>query len=256
MRKEWLVTTNSIDKVKLVVASDSRWSCQVDADHLVFLDDWGFHKLAIRHGSTMVCAGDAILIEQWMNWYGQPELDLGNFPPLNRYFNGQLCHIVFHIVTASGEIFDPGIGGTLDYNDEARFAGTGAPFALNCFSSNRCVKKSVGTASQIDPCTGGTMTYVELATGTNNVQPVTCGATQLNADLEQRGSIMNKHTREISTINDYLAKRPGSAQAGLGTVNASAPTGTPAFEWSDSQKHELKKAFGVVAALEAKAKND
>lgn len=252
------MTTNAIDKKQLIVASDSRWSADVDADHIVFLDDWGFHKIAMRRGGTMVCAGDAVLIEKWMHWYQQAEIDVDNPPELNRTVNGNLCHIVFHIVTSTGEIFDPGIGGTLDYNDEARFAGTGAIAAMNCYSTNKCVKKSVTTASKVDPCTGGERMFVEVTTGSNNLTPVTCGADQVNADLGQRGSIMNKHTRDISTISDFLAKRPGTAtaQPGLGVLNASAPTGTPAFEWSERQKAELMRGFRVVAKLEEGAGND
>ncbi|MEX1828847.1 hypothetical protein [Luteibacter sp. CQ10] len=251
------MTTNAIDKKKIVIASDSRWSAEVDGDHIVFLDDYGFHKIAMKRMSTMVCAGDAILIEGWMEWFGRDELDLENMPALNRRENGELCHVVFHIVTSNGDVFDPGIGGTLDYNDEARFAGTGATHALTCFSTNRCVKTSVATAAGLDPCTGGTTRFVDFGVSQHNLIPFTSGAAELNSDLGQRGTIMNRHTREVSTINEFLSKRNGSApQTGLGNVSASAPTGTPAFEWSESQKNELKRAFTLVASLEASAKND
>jgi hypothetical protein len=51
------MTTNSIDRSKLILASDSRWSVQLDADQILYVDDTGFDKIMVRGRSGIICSG-------------------------------------------------------------------------------------------------------------------------------------------------------------------------------------------------------
>jgi hypothetical protein len=251
------VTTNAIDKIRLIVASDSRWSFQFDQDHLAYIDDAFFDKIAMRPGGCMICAGDAYLIQLWRNWYLAGQLDPAMQPPLNRMQDGELKHIVFHVILATGEVFDFDIQhNSIDFENEARFAGSGAVFALGCYRVNRCVKTSVTTASQDDPCTGGSMKFVELSTGINNLSSVNRTVQEVEQDLVARGHIVNTKTKEIYNFQEFASKNAAAGSKLSSGLGLSAPTGAPAFVWSEEQKKELNAAFAFVTALEQKSKTN
>jgi hypothetical protein len=247
------VTTNAIDRRDLIVASDSRWSVQYDDEHLAYIDDADFDKIAFRPGGCLICAGDAYLIQLWRNWYLSGQLVPASQPPLNRVENGVLRHIVFHIVLSTGDIFDLGLDSAIDYLDRARFAGSGKQFALNCFAVNECVKKSVQSAAEDDPCTGGNVKFVELSTGVNNLSGINRTVIEVEQDLIARGHVMNINTKEIFKFQDFISKNAAAGSKPTSGLGLSAPTGAPAFVWTDEQKVELEKAFGHVAALESQA---
>lgn len=256
--KDNQVTTNAIDRKQLIVACDSRWSINLDGEHLAYVDDTSFDKIALRQGGCMVCTGDVQLIQRWMSWFRAPYLNLDQnaMPPLNRLEGGELRHIVFHIVTADGAVRDPGIGGTLDYLDRARFAGSGAQYALNCFALNGKIKMCVTSASGQDDQTGGTVKYVELSTGQNNLLGNLSDIAALDIEFNNRGQVMNTKTRAVYSLQEFAAKQAGSnAGSRLSSSNLSAPTGQPPFLWNEEQKGELKAAFSEIVAIEERSKS-
>lgn len=254
------MTTNSIDTQSLVAACDSRWSAELDADHHLVLDDSGFHKIAYKQSGCMVVAGDLRLIEGWMKWFAAPTWDFLNTPALDRYDqNGKLQNIVFHLILANGRVLSPpphpNVRPPLEFEGWARFVGTGAPFALNCFAENRSVTMSVETAGKYDVCTGGPTLHRDVRQDTANVPPFTSDADGVLQDMINRGVVMNSKTMQpVGNLAEFAARKSGmdgAAAANLKNLVVSAPTGAPAFVWTQEQKSELMKAFAEMAVLEA-----
>lgn len=258
------MTTNAIDKINSIVACDSRWSGDlIDGEHVLTIDDSGFQKLGIKQAGCMVVAGDLLLIEGWMNWFHAPVWNFLQTPALNRNDErGQLCNVIFHLVLSNGKIMFPPLHPSavppLEYEDQARFVGTGARFAHDCFAINGCVKTSVATAAKSDVYTGGATAFVDVRNNAAEPTTLTESAASLREAMITRGIVMNRRTMQpVGTLNEFSAKQAAmgnTAAANLSNLVVSAPTGVPAFVWTHDQKSELMKAFAEMAVLEEELK--
>ncbi len=247
------MTTNAIDKLKKIIASDSRWSISA-GDEILYVDDTGFDKIANRPVGCIICAGDAKLIEMWRLWFLSPVINTANFPPFDRMdANSPVGITISYIQKPDGRIlFSRGVYAI--FGEDAMFSGSGAVIAMECYGKNRCAKTSIETAAAIDPATGGETKFVELETNRHNLSSQPVALADVQTQLGLRGIVMNTLTKKVTPIKDYMADQNGVMRAVLkGEMSLSAPTGQPYRPWTDAEKAEFKKVMDGVAAQEAMA---
>lgn len=252
------MTTNVICRTTKLLTSDSRWSIERfdgQANLVAYVDDTGFDKLAVSSKFAMVFAGNAHLIELWKGWFLKPALDFKNPPPVVTLPKGaaEPVSVTIGIVekASANVIFAAGM--FMSHGELARFSGSGAQFAKDCYAVNRCGRTAVGSAAKRDHFTGGETKFVELETGKMNlsIMPGTC-QDMINA-LHQRGFVMDTKAKTVTAISDW--KSPSSdaqraISAGIDTL--SAPTGLPPHQWSQQEQSDLFAALRHVAEQEGR----
>lgn len=246
------MTTNAIDRMNKIVASDSRWSVVIDANRLAYVDDTGFDKLSNRQFHAMVFAGDGVLIERWKNWFAQPELDIDNMPPVQRLENNVLLTLCASLVAKPDCAVMFHSGWWLHHREHASFSGSGATFACDCYMVNGCGRTAISSAAARDPATGGALKFIELASETNNLSD--SGATLQDAinQLQQRGFVMDTNNGSVTSIRDIQASTTEVLRAlASGERSVTAPTGLPTRVWTEHQKDAFKSALKEVARQEA-----
>lgn len=251
------MTTNVIDRRKYVVASDSRWSIFNEAQgYVVYVDDTGFDKIADRHFGSLICAGDARLIEAWKAWFRAPILDVANLPATERYEpNGAVASIVVSLVTKPDGRLVYSFGWYLDHEDEAKFSGSGAVAARDCYVLNHCGKTAVESAGLVDPMTGGETKFVEVQTMRHNLHSQVVSLKEVEEQLLNRGHVMDLNTKKVVPLAQWNQQ---SVAQGLeaGSLSLSAPTGQPHRAWTEVEKNELRKALQNLADFELAANNE
>lgn len=250
------MTTNVICRIQKVLASDSRWSTDPLKDHpdcIAFVDDTGFDKLAVSTHYSLVFAGDGELIARWKSWFLAAKMDFMNAPPVHRLIpdTNKLRSIVISLVkNATSEVIFSS-GNFLAHREDARFAGSGAQFAKDCYATNACAKTAVVTAGASDPATGGETKFVELSTGKHNLSVMQTTLFDMKNALEQRGYIMDMTTKTVTPINEW---KPNSGETRRAIASAvasvSAPTGLPTRCWTTQEQSELMRALMQVAVEE------
>jgi len=144
------------------------------------------------------------------------------------------------------------VGRFVAHGEDARFAGSGAEFAKDCYAVNKCGRRSVNSAKDRDPATGGDIKYLELATGANNLSVMQATFTDLLNALNQRGFVMDTKANTVTAISEWRAGLPDvdrvASTAALTSVHA--PTGLPTRCWSDEEQEEFKRALQEVAREE------
>lgn len=252
------MTTNVICRTQKILASDSRWSTDPLADYpdcIAFVDDTGFDKLAVSRLYALVFAGDGELIARWKSWFLAPTLNFLNAPPVHRLIpdTNKLHSIVISLVkNSTGEVVFAS-GSFMAHRESARFAGSGAQFAKDCYAVNSCAKTAVATAGVSDPATGGETKFVELDTGKNNLTVMQTTLFDMKNALEQRGYIMDIGTMKVTPISEWQPSAGGTRQAIANAVaSVSAPTGLPTRCWSDQEQNELMRALQQVAIEEGR----
>lgn len=241
------MTTNAIDRVNAVVASDSRWSKEIGPNLLAFVDNTGFDKLANRASASMLFAGDGVLIQQWKRWFRAEKLDYMLLPPVHRNEGGRAVNLSISIVEKPSckVLFD--WGGWLLHGDQASFSGSGAAFARDCYGVNGCGKTAIGTACLHDPATGGETKFVELSTGAHNLSMYECTLEEATQQINEKGFVMDTTTNVITPIREFQ-QMPGNALQALGDDRSlSAPTGLPSRCWTDAEQHSLRSALEALA---------
>lgn len=246
------MTTNAIDRIKKIVATDSRWSIE-KGQYMLFVDDTGFDKLADRHTAAIVFAGDGQLIQLWKDWFSTPILNTAALPPVERADHvGEIHSVTLFMLEKPTCRITLASGWMLAHEDEGIFAGSGAEFAKICFAKNGCSKFAVKTASENDPATGGETKFIELDTNRHNLSKAECSLADAEKQLWERGYIMDMNTRETMALSEFKTNATGALQS-MERMTISAPTGLPTRRWSDAEKAELKSALEALAAREAAA---
>lgn len=249
------MTTNAIDRLNRLVASDSRWSMLLDGNRIAYVDDTGFDKLANRQFHTMAFAGDGVLIEQWKSWFLAEELDFDNLPPFQRLEGNALVTLYFSLVQKPECIVVFNSGWWIHHGEHASFAGSGAPHAYDCYVLNGCGKRSVESAALSDPATGGEIKYVELTTGLHNLSDTQRDLKYAIQQLNERGFVMDTNTKVITPIKDVHQTTVEALRAlESGERSLTAPTGLPMRVWTDAQKEVFIRALQDVAVKEAAAR--
>lgn len=246
------MTTNAIDRAKLIVTSDSRWSVPLPNDvnptHVMYVDDTGFEKISTSDIATLVFAGDGVLISQWKNWFKQDRPDWEAMPETERIVDGRLVDISICVVTPAGRVIHDS-GTCLMHGETARFSGSGSFFARNCFVQNSCIIKAIDTAGSSDPYTGGITKYLELHSGLNNLTETESTLQDAERELGERGKIMELATGVVTSLKDALESQADALQAlKTGGVHLSAPTGLQSRKWTASEKAALRAALEEVYA--------
>lgn len=249
------MTTNAIDRLNRLVASDSRWSLPLDGNRIAYVDDTGFDKLANRQFHTMAFAGDGILIEQWKAWFLAEELDFDSLPPFQRLEGNALVTLYFSLVQKPECIVVFNSGWWIHHGEHASFAGSGAPHAYDCYVLNGCGKRSVASAALSDPATGGEIKYVELTSGLHNLSETQRDLKYAIQQLNERGFVMDTNTKVITPIKDVHQTTVEALRAlESGERSLTAPTGLPMRVWTDAQKEVFIRALQDVAVKEAAAR--
>lgn len=187
-----------------------------------------------------------------------PVLNTAVLPPTERTFNGVLKDITISYVQRPDGMVRTYNGWYFDFGTHAKFSGSGAVFAMDCFVRNRCSITSIGTAMQFDPFTGGKTLYVEVESGRNNLSPNLRTLADAEREMQTRGTVMNTKTGKTSTVTEFRAD-PNSVLQRLsaGELSLSAPTGQKARAWTEEEREDFRKVMEEAAAREAKtASND
>lgn len=249
------MTTNAIDRLNRLVASDSRWSILLDGNRIAYVDDTGFDKLANRQFHTMAFAGDGVLIERWKGWFLAEELDFDNLPPFQRLEGNALVTLYFSLVQKPDCTVIFNSGWWIHHGEHASFAGSGAPHAYDCYVINGCGKKAISSAAVNDPATGGEIKYVELVSGVHNLNAEQSTLSSAIQQLNQRGFVMDTNTKVVTPIKDLHQATVEALRAlESGDRTLTAPTGLPMRVWSDAQKDVFTNALKDVARQEAEAR--
>lgn len=241
------MTTNAIDRKKLIVSSDSRWSKPlpnaISPTHVVFIDDVGFDKISTSEYATLVFAGDGGLIAEWKAWFKQDEPDWDNIPATEKLDGrGYSCISICVIDSGGTVLFD--FGQCLLHGEHARFSGSGAKYARDCFGRNGCSIKAIDTAGEQDPYTGGTTLFLELNTGVNNLTEVERTLQDAEKELNERGYIMELATNVVTPLKEAQKAQAEALKAlEAGTIGFSAPMGQADRKWTTEERLALKNAL-------------
>ncbi|MBV6817550.1 hypothetical protein KWG64_06295 [Rahnella sp. PD12R] len=259
------MTTTVYDRLSRAVTSDSRWSCDLDpfdpgyVGHILYVDDTGFGKLAMREDTVMVLAGNGTLIELWKEWLTRDELSFEvEMPPLN--IPGKMPFSIYLIEMSTNTVlFDEGHKHTvfnLDANEVlASFSGSGGVHAADSWIESACCRTAIDYAKTKDHYTGGTVRFVDFASrkcdlesGLTTIQEV------VNLMLE-RGYIMDTKkpgatpvsisAQEVAHVRQLLAN---------GSLMPSAPVGKGAKEWDENSKAKFVQAIEHIRQAEARKK--
>ncbi|MFA6178069.1 MAG: hypothetical protein WC696_00490 [Candidatus Methylopumilus sp.] len=246
------MTTNVYDITQQVMTGDSRWSIYNDSwPFTVFVDDTGFDKLFSfkTHGIdyAVMFAGCSVLINDWKEWLKNGGY-AGNPVRPAVYVDDRTITICLVNVATNQILMEYGQDIVID---DARFAGSGARHAEQCWVLNKCAKKAVGSAMESDPCTGGTVKFFELATLSNNLD-LTTTVDILKSSFLDKGTVMYK-TATKGTVLPFreAAAKDTEVQAVMddvasGRITSSAPCGAMHKQWPNEKENELDEALKKI----------
>lgn len=235
------------DKNSLTITSDSRWSVELDTEHLLYIDNTDFEKMVELEFFALVMAGDALLIEQWKNW-AKGDI-LKKRPDVVRIGENQNKHYisVCLIKKPSIVLFDSQVATIV--LPHARFSGSGREYAKECWEKNQCAKIAINSAKASDIFTGGTVKYVDLSSSANNLSSDSATIQDLNNMLFSVGVVMNRDTSTITPVQEYSNKDEIAKGLESGALVASAPTGDIQSPWNESQEQSLDEAIETLRKL-------
>jgi len=238
--KNSTMTTNVYDKLSGLLTSDARWSFE-DADWLVYVDDTDYDKIAFDAVLGFLFAGSILNIDVWKCW-----VEGGRIGPAPM---GNLDGTSIIIVNmANGDVeftSDYMLASQANGALEALYAGSGGPFAKDCWTINRCAKTAVETAKTKDFYSGGQIKYVDRQSTDNNVSN-NVAHTQVNDVCKQRGFIMDLKKQDAPMLVKDAANDPSNAVAQSiaqkvmqGKAVMSAPFPGIRQPWTQEKKQEL-----------------
>lgn len=259
------MTTTVYDRISKAVTSDSRWSCLLDhlgyEGHVLYVDDVGFGKLALREDTVMVLAGHGYLIELWKKWLLTSELDPdAEMPPT--HLEGQMPFTIYIIEMSTNEVlFDEGHKHAV-YDLEtkeirAAFSGSGGLYAADNWIESTCARTAIDYAKGIDHYSGGTVRFVDFTSQKYDIETSLDTIQEVVNIMLERGFIMDTKkpgaapvsisAQEVAEVRQLLAS---------GALTPSAPVGKGAKPWDDVSKAKLKKAIQHIRDAEAKRKEE
>jgi len=254
------MTTTVYDRVNKLIATDSRWSRELDDlgyfGHVAFVDDTGFGKMSVRDDHVLTLAGNGLLIQHWKQWWSG---DLNEpRPPI--LLNGEEA-ITLHIVKISTNAIIFNIGemlaaqfvdddGSIKIN--AVFAGSGAPHAGGNWRQSGCARTAIESAKSFDIKTGGDVRYVDFNSGKVNLEQDKHLISDVADALIQKGMIMDMNNplsqpvpiteQEVAHIRQLIAN---------GDITPCAPTGGKPVNWNASAIKRLDDAIDSIRRDEA-----
>ncbi|EFH7974137.1 hypothetical protein GJO14_05945 [Escherichia coli] len=257
------MTTTVYDYNRRILASDSRWSavCNLsDGQHLIFADDTGFHKIALRPGASLILAGDGQLISEWKKWWQQETISSQNMPEVAL---SEIRLVSVMLIANDGDIlFDAGpkliLVDTETQGYVGIFSGSGKDYAAECFDVNRCFNTAVETAKAMDVCSGGKVMFSDISNGQNNLHDENYDYNSVITAIHDRGMIMKLNNDKIPANDPVATELSAHPEAETlkkalksGSIRACAPSGDSQFRWTEARVDRLKNAIDRVAAIEA-----
>ncbi|MBF8726136.1 hypothetical protein [Pseudomonas putida] len=240
-----------------MLTSDSRWSIESfdEKSNLVaYVDDTGFDKLAVSPQFAMVFAGNARLIEEWKAWFAAPVLALANRPAtMINLAGGKQASVTIGLVEKSTGEMRFSAGMFMSHREKARFSGSGAQYAKDCYAVNGCGMKAVNSAAVKDHFTGGETKYIQLRTGSMNLSILPGSKQDMINAMQQRGFVMDTNTKTVTAMSDWkspTADAQKAISAGIDTL--SAPTGLPPHQWTVQEENDLDQALLYIAQAEGR----
>lgn len=255
------MTTTVYDRVNQLVASDSRWSRDLDSlglqDFILFVDDTGFGKISVNGNYVLCLAGNGSLIESWKSWWKGPNRSRDNYPPVEKQDGSKIVIYAINKATNEMEFWSNLSCVHLEPENQqiqAVFSGSGQTYALQQWQQSQCAKSSVVTAMDGDCYTGGTVRFIDFNTGHNDLEDTVNTIADVVSIIKDRGQIMNKYdpTKTTTQITEPHLKMVRDLIAN-GDVNLSAPIGNANVVWDANAHQRLSNFIGKVLAEESAA---
>lgn len=230
------MTTNVLDLRNNMAASDSRWSSRV-GPFFFYVDDTGFDKMIARGYVVFVFAGDARLIQEWKDWAVNLPNNADVLPDYER--DGRSIAVTLTNMDTGELMFEREQIG----NEEARFAGSGAVHACDCWNRNFDPIKAVQSAMYIDLCSGGEVKFFGFDRQTN-VQNCT-RIEALGQKLLDMGYVMRTDGKSVVVpIRDAAANDPEVAKVIGGVMSGEHPLVAPCESMYKPWTQDEKRLFG------------
>ncbi|EPB0900363.1 hypothetical protein [Yersinia enterocolitica] len=220
---------------------------------IAYVDDSGFGKISLRGKKVLCLAGDGELIEIWKKWWTSKVIEIA-YPQVEKPDGGKISLYAIDIET-NEILFHQNLGCVhLDpANSElqAIFTGSGGTFALAGWQICKCARTSVTQAMQSDCCSGGSVRFVDFASGMVNIEDTVTKISEVNLQLQERGFVMNlndpSRTAYALSAQD-VAQDVANAKAIAASSNdvLSAPTGNEQIVWDQGTK---KRLHGFIERL-------
>lgn len=253
------MTTTVYDRVHGYVASDSRWSCDLERfgfpGLVAYVDNTGFGKIAVRGDFILCLAGCGNLIQQWKDWWRQPELP-ALLPPVEGD-NGPV--VLYAIDTKLNQLalHTPSVLDCVHLDQDtaelsAVFTGSGQTYAWTWWVASQCAKKSIQSVMGQDVFTGGDVRFVDFINNTSNIENTIHNVSAINHQMKTRGLVVNKHDPSMQPMPigaDVLTAI--QAVVAENTLPMSAPHGAGPVIWNTAAKQRLESFVAKVRESES-----
>lgn len=234
------------------MASDSRWSIEYGS-WLFYLDDTGYQKIERCNGFALMFAGHGKKIQEYKNWIRSMPEDDSNMPDVKGMSICMAEEATGIVEFAKHQDIE---------SDNVLCAGSGARWAFNCWSENKCSKTAVETAKSKDYCSGGEVKYIDFKTLDTNLKNYHAEAELtielISRNIIQRGIAMKIQTNTPGVPNLPFPKAEGAANdesvvraqaaelVAAGKLGATAPCDGMHNDWNESDKANFKRALGKM----------
>lgn len=236
------MTTNVLDLRNGMAASDSRWSTRV-GPFFFYVDDTGFDKIIPKNHFVFVFAGDSALIQEWKDWAENLPVNAHLWPDEERF--GRSVAVTLTDTSTGNILFEREQIGTA----EARFAGSGAGHAYECWMRNFDPIKAVESAMFIDLCSGGEVKFFgfDRKTNVSNCTRID----KLRNKLFDTGYVMRTDgkpvaypIREAAANDAELTKAVNEIMSG--EQNLVAPCDSMYKPWTSDEKRLFGRAIANI----------
>lgn len=247
------MTTNVIDLISGVVASDSRWSIS-GKDFLIYLDNSGFEKIFPLKGSVCIFSGNGKLIDLWEKWLSTKPKNRTGHPPTSIDTPNGVQSVTLNLILRTTSKLRFTRGQTENLNKEAFFAGTGTFSAMSSWIQDKDARNAVTHAIGSDMFSGGEVKYFTLKCGSNNLRQ-SVSFEEMNKLVGKEGLVMylNKGSAPVpvsvaAQSDSNVLKIQTALEAG--SVAASAPCSSMYTQWTEEEINQLGDALDEILALE------
>lgn len=250
--------TTNVTVVRNIIACDSRWS--IDRSHdgdvwkfAIYVDDAQFGKIAVLDKkAAFIFAGCGIEIQAWKDW-------IAGGATASRPEPNELAVCIVN-ATSGDLIFEHG---QIVSNDAIKIAGSGASFAYSCYEDNSCAVKAITSAKNKDCFSGGSVKYLDVANGINEVSDDSIRIEQVSELIAREGMVVLKNHHDLERCNGSKAEPvpvllaaandPEIAAAVssiiAGKASARAPFNSEKHVWTKDKLNALDDAIEMIRSM-------
>ncbi|MEY8688344.1 MAG: hypothetical protein AB9M53_00510 [Leptothrix sp. (in: b-proteobacteria)] len=148
------------------------------------MDDVDFHKIELWGYAAFMFAGKGDRIEEWKTWIRSDPTSSANRPDTKDI---AVCMVNME---EPAILFQHGMDIS---KEDGLFAGSGARFAVECWSTNKDAQRAVRSAMVADPCSGGEVRFVTFSPRKHNlggIHPTTANLAAVNNAIMLRGNVV------------------------------------------------------------------